>query len=175
MKYILIGLLISSTSFVSGQTMRLTDQTTKVYFDTRHLLGRLEGTFKGVTGAALLDTADLSTAYLNFSFAAGTVIQNDYQLGPNLLRKGCLDVAAFPEISLQSSVITRLDTGKYQFQGLLTVKGITKPITFPFTAKPNWGGYDFAFRFPIRKKDFNLHCSVRKKFMITVAGYGKKI
>lgn len=175
MKILLFATILFLSIAATGQTMEMTDETTDVTFATRHF-GELIGTFKGVKGTASLDTNNLSAAFLKLAFATSTALHNDNLTGPNLAKAGCFNPSQFPQIELSSTSVTKLPAAnRYQFTGTLTVKGITKDITFPFTATPNIGGYDFNFTFPIVKKAFKLHCAVSRQFKITVKGYGKKI
>ena len=176
MKYIFFTILLFSAVGVNGQTMVMNDETTDVTFTTGHLAGRLEGTFKGTKGNIRLDSNNLANSSLQFSFASSTLLQNDYLIGPNLVRASCFNAAQFPTIELKSTSVTRLPAAKqYQFNGTLTVKGISKEIAFPFRATPNVGGYDLQFTFPIKKKYYNLTCPTTRQFKISVRGYAKKI
>lgn len=175
MRSIFFAMILFASVNSKGQTMMMNDETTDIRFVTHHVAGQLEGTFKGVKGSAVLDTNNLPASYLKLAFATTTLEQNDNLAGPNLVRRSCFDPSQYPQIELSSTSITKLaGNNRYQFSGNLEVKGITRPITFPFTAKPNVGGYDYSFTFPLLKKAFHLHCAVRKKFMITVRAYGKK-
>ncbi len=159
-----------------AQNMVMTDETTDVTFVARHLVSNLEGAFKGVNGSAFLDSNNLAASFLKLAFATSTIIKEDYTLSPNLMKVQCFNPSQFPQIELSSTAITKLaPPNRYQFTGTLNVKGISKDITFPFTATVNVGGYDFRFTFPIIKKDFKLQCAVKKKFTITVRGYGKRM
>jgi polyisoprenoid-binding protein YceI len=46
--------------------------------------------------------------------------------------------------------------GCYQFSGALTIKGKSKPISFPFTATPSADGYLFKGSFKMNRRDFNI-------------------
>jgi len=176
MKNIFLTILLFAAVAVNGQTMVMNDETTDITFTTGHLFGKLEGTFKGAKGSVSLDSNNLAGSSLQFSFASSTLLQNDYLVGPNLLRASCFNAGQFPAIELTSTSVTKLPAAKqYQFKGTLTVKGISKEIAFPFTATPNVGGYDLNFTFPIRKKHYNLTCPTTRQFKISVRGYAKKM
>lgn len=176
MKIFLFAAILFASVNVKAQTMQMTDETTDITFVTRHNVGQLEGSFKGVKGTASLDSNNLSASFLKLAFATSTAIHNDNLTGPDLSKVSCFNPSQYPLIELSSTAITKLPgVNQYQFTGTLKVKGITKNITFPFTATPNVGGYDFLFTFPLVKKAFKLHCSIKKQFKITVRGYGKKM
>lgn len=159
-----------------AQLLKMDDETTDVTFETTYLLSRLEGTIKGVKGTAELDTTKMENAFLRFSFSPATIIHNENYLGPDLNKECCFAAKNNPEVSLVSSSVSRLKgVNKYQFKGALIIKGKSRDITFPFTAFPNIGGYDFHFQFPIYKKTFDLSCAFHKKLIVKVRAYGKRV
>lgn len=173
-KRLLILLLVAVD--VHAQTLIITDQTSDVTFLTKHLAGRLEGSFKGVQGTAQFDTADLTKAYLKLSFATSTLVTNDAMLGPDFTRVRCFDPRHFPLIEVWSDSIIKLGVNKYALKGSLKVKGVTRSIAFPFVAKQNAGGYDFDFTFSFIKKRFGVHCGATtgRRFKIFVRAYAKE-
>jgi len=176
MKILLLvfGLIVSSAT--SAQVLRMNDETSEVKFVTKHLAGRLEGSFKGVQGSAQFNPNDLAHAYFKLLFAVATVQTNDPVVGPNLIQEDCFWPAKFPTIELFSSGIKKLsEPNQYLFNGSLKVKGATRFIAFPMTITPNAGGYDFKFAFAFRKKDFNVKCGTAKDFKIIVSTYGKQM
>lgn len=159
-----------------SQVMYMSDETTDVTFETKHMGATLEGTIKGVKGTALLDTNNMATAYLRFSLAPATFIHNENYVGPNLMKESCFDSKKNPDIELVSSSIIKLKgIGNYQFNGALIVKGKSRDISFCMKATPSIGGYDFLFHFPIVKKNYGLQCSFSKQLCLTVRAYAKAI
>jgi len=171
---IAFGLLVSSV--VSAQLLRMTDETSEVKFVTKHLAGRLEGSFKGVQGSAQFNPSNLPQAYFKFLFVVATVQTNDPVVGPNLIQEDCFWPAKYPTIELFSSGIKKLsEPNQYLFNGSLKVKGVTRFIAFPMTITSNAGGYDFKFAFAFRKKDFHVKCGTAKDFKIIVSTYGNQM
>lgn len=176
MKYFVLLLLALSTLCLRAQTLKMTDETSTIRFETRHLAGRLEGTFKGVQGSSSFNPANLSQSYFKLVFAVATIQSNDPVLGPNFIQESCFYPAKYPNIELFSSSISKLsESNQYLFHGSLKIKGVSRFISFPFTATANAGGYDFRFAFAFRKKDFNVKCGTAKDFKIIVNTYGKQM
>jgi polyisoprenoid-binding protein YceI len=175
MKTLLLPVLLIIATQLNAQTLVMSDETSTVKYETKHLAGLLEGDFKGVKGTATFDAADLAHSNFRFQFDAATVTVNDNYLGPNLIKEECFDPAKYPNIQLASRSITKLsEANKYQFNGNITIKGVRKPVSFPMTATANVGGYDFSFSFSINKKDFNLKCATGKDLKFLIKTYGKK-
>jgi polyisoprenoid-binding protein YceI len=175
MKQLFIPFLLVLSFSVSGQVMQMSDETSDVSFETKRNLGKLEGTVRGINGTAFLDTNNLAASYINLSVSTKTLLHNDRFTGPDFTAEDCFNVKKFPYISLRSASITKLKgENQYQFNGGLIVKTHTAKVSFPFTAVPNIGGYDFLFEFPLVKKDLKIDCGFRKKMMFKVRAYGKK-
>ena len=167
-------LLLTSLSTLA-QEMVFTDETTDVTFTTKRHIGTLDGLVRGVSGTASLDTNNLSAAYINISFATSTLLHNDRYTGPDFTSSDCFDVKKYPAMTLKSTSIAKLKgINKYQLTGGLIVKNHTGKVSFPFTAVPNIGGYDFVFDLPLIKKEFKMKCGFRKKIIFHVRGYGKR-
>jgi polyisoprenoid-binding protein YceI len=177
MKKLLIAFVVLISLKAQSQTLLMTDETSEVGFVTKHLAGRLEGTIRGVQGMSSFNPNDLAKSYFKIAFATTTIISNDNLAGPNLIKAECFDPGKYPSIELSSSSLTKLEgANEYQFKGTLKVKGITKEISFPFTATPNAGGYDFNFAFAFARKAFGLQCGATgKSFKILVKTYGKRV
>ncbi|MDB5192596.1 MAG: hypothetical protein JWQ96_2159 [Segetibacter sp.] len=176
MRKMMIAFLLLTAFGLQAQTLSFTDETTDVKFQTKHLAGQLEGTFRGVKGSAQFDPADLAGSSLKLAFDVTTATTNDHTLGPNLFKEECFYTAKFPTIEFSSSRLTQLANNKYLFEGTIQLKGVSKYLSFPFAAKPNAGGYDFNFSFTVLRKAFDLNCgAMAKDFKIIVRGYGKKV
>ena len=77
----------------------------------------------------------------------------------HLKRSDYFDVEHYPEILLKS--ISFQKTGRSAFLGKfdLTVKGITRIVEIPFTAKKDNGGMLYEVNFKINRLDFKLGAS----------------
>lgn len=168
-------LFISINSF--SQNLVLNDETTTVTFVTKFLIGRLEGTFKGVDGLSNFDTANLANANFKMSFNVKTATTNDNTAGPDLIKKSCFNANQFPLIELMSDSITKgAYNNEYKFSGSLKIKGITQKISFPFKAVDNIGGFDFNLKFSFTRRRYGLKCvGLGRKIRVYVRGYGKRM
>ena len=176
MKSLLIILFTFAAIHLHAQTLEMNDETSTVKLETRHLLGLLTGTYKGVKGTGIFNPSRLSSSFIKFKFDAATVVLNDNDYGPNLTREDCFFPAKYQYIELSSISISKLKgANRYQFKGMLKIKGISKPISFPITAAANVGGYDFAFAFNVNRKDYNLDCGLTSKHLrFNISTYAKR-
>lgn len=175
MKKLIIPFLLFISLSGSAQVLQMSDETTDITFETKRNLGKLEGTVRGINGTAFIDSNNLGASYLNLSLSTKTLLHNDRYTGPDFTDADCFEVKRFPYITLRSTSITKLKgENQYLFTGGLIVKTHTGKVSFPFTAVPNVGGYDFNFAFPLVKKDFKMDCGFHKRMIFKVRAYGKK-
>ena len=74
-----------------------------------------------------------------------------------LKKEEYFDVIKFPNLSFISTKITvGSASGTYIMVGKMTIKGISKEITFPFTAHAQGDGYQFSGSFPLNRRDFGV-------------------
>jgi polyisoprenoid-binding protein YceI len=72
-----------------------------------------------------------------------------------LKKEEYFNVAKYPTINFISTGITG-DQNGYTVSGRLTIKDVTKNISFPFTADTQSDGITFTGNFSINRKDFNV-------------------
>ena len=73
----------------------------------------------------------------------------------HLKKEEYFNAEKYPNISFVSTGI-KPDNNGYTISGSLTIKGISKNISFPFTAVAQNGGMLFTGNFSINRKDFNV-------------------
>lgn len=157
---IFILLTICSVKSVFAQHYTPIDQNSSVQFKVSHQMifkSTVTGTFKGLKGSIAFDIANLTQAMFDISVAAETIDSGIGMRDNHLKEESYFDVKKYPLINIKSKVITKASgVGNYMFTGILTIKGITKNISFPFTARTENGGYRFKGNFTINRLEYNL-------------------
>lgn len=92
----------------------------------------VDGTFSGLTGNVIFNPNDLSNASISGSVPVETIVTGIGFRNWHLQREKYFDEEQYPTISYQSTAITKSGDG-YRMEGNMTMKGITKPLTFNFT------------------------------------------
>jgi len=150
-----LALFITVISF--GQTYTPTDAGSKVYFVIKNFGINTGGTFEGVAGSITFDPANLSSASFNVSVDAKTV-DTDIEGRDNHLRRAeYFDVEKYPKISFKSTKITTTNKDGYLYMfGVITIKNVSKEISFPFTQTSKDGGILFKGDFKLNRRDFGV-------------------
>ncbi|MBX9733184.1 MAG: YceI family protein [Chitinophagaceae bacterium] len=99
---------------------------------------------------------NLAASSLQATVSTAT-INTGIQARDNHLKKSSyFDVANFPTISMASTVIKQQAENIYLFERVLTIKGKSEKIQFPFTVKKIETGNLFEGSFEINRRDFNV-------------------
>lgn len=156
-RFLSIAFLSSFVILVFGQTYIPTDAGSKVKFVIKNFGINTGGTFEGLQGTINYDPANPLTAGFEVSVDANT-IDTDIESRDNHLRKAeYFNVKEYPRLSFKSTRITKTNKADYLYMfGTITIKGVTKDISFPFKVTPKDGGYLFEGDFKLNRRDFNV-------------------
>lgn len=150
---LLFGLLAAEHS---PAQYKVVDQGSEVKFTINNFGFGVDGRFSGMQGSIDFDPQNAATAHFDVRIDAGTV-NTDNSLRDNHLRNdGYFDVKDYPRIRLVSTKVVPKGEGSYVFTGQLTIRNVTKEISFPFTVSPASGGLDLKGSFTINRKDFGV-------------------
>ena len=150
-----IALFCIVTAF--GQNYTPTDAGSKVRFVIKNFGINTGGTFEGLAGSVVFDPANLAGASFNVSVDAKSV-DTDMEARDNHLRKEeYFDVEKYPKLSFRSTKITTTNKEGYLFMfGVITIKNISKEISFPFKQTSKDGGILFEGEFKLNRRDFGV-------------------
>jgi polyisoprenoid-binding protein YceI len=147
--------IVSTTMF--GQAYTPTDNGSKVSFVIKNFGVKTNGVFTGLSGMINFDPANATKGSIDVSLDANSVNTSNKSRDGHLRKDEYFDVAKYPRISFKTSKITATNKAGYWYAfGTLTIKGVAKEISFPFTAKPQTGGYLFTGSFSINRRDFKV-------------------
>ena len=152
----MLGLVTCLSS--ASQVYRPVNDQSSVKFKIKNFgFNNVTGSFKGLQGTVQFDPENLAVSRMDVTVDAKSV-NTGINLRDNHLRKEeYFDVKNHPHIKFVSSRITKsTKAGTLFVYGKLTIKGVTKDISFPFTAKPIDGGYLFNGEFKLNRRDFKV-------------------
>ena len=132
-------------------------------FEVKHMMvSKVRGQFDSYTAdIEAADLSDLTTASFSFKFDVSSINTRNEDRDNHLRAGDFFDVASFPTIDFVSTSITK-DGDDYKVTGDLTIKGVTKPVTFEVEyggkGKNPWGVdvYGFEAETKINREDFDL-------------------
>jgi len=154
-------LLITCSVFyainIFAQGFSVTDSGSAIEFKIKNFGITVDGSFKGLKGNIIFDTKNTATAIFNLSVDAATVNTGINSRDNHLRKEDYFDVTKFPVISFGSVRVTSTGKeGQFNVNGNITIKGVTKQISFPFTVTPSTSGYIFEGTFSLNRRDFGV-------------------
>jgi len=93
----------------------------------------VNGKFPAWTGTIVLDPAAPATSRIDIRIDTRAVTANNRDVDSLLKGSNFLDVQKFPEARFVSTTIVARGDGRYEAQGKLTIRDVTRDATLPFT------------------------------------------
>ena len=103
----------------------------RIGFVARHaMVTKVRGSFNEFAGRGHLDTDDPSRSHLELTIKAASIDTRNADRDAHLRNNDFLDVERYPEIRFVSTAIEAVDASTYRVTGDLTIKDITRQVTF---------------------------------------------
>jgi polyisoprenoid-binding protein YceI len=119
-----------SSSGQSG-TWTIDKPHTSVKFSVAHLvISDVDGNFKSYDGSMESSKPDFSDAKITFTADVNSINTDNDMRDGHLKSDDFLNAAKFPQIKFVSTSFTPLGDNKYKLLGNLTIRDVTKPVTF---------------------------------------------
>jgi polyisoprenoid-binding protein YceI len=118
-------------SFAQATTWQIDPAHANAQFTVRHLgISNVSGQFNKLSGTVVLDEKDVTKSSVTATVDASSVDTRNENRDNDLKSDGFFDVAKFPTWTFTSTKITSNGPGKLTMVGNLTIKGVTKEVTF---------------------------------------------
>lgn len=145
------GSLTAQTSYTP------VDAESKVHFVIRNFGIKTGGDFSGLKGTIKFDPVNFGSSSFDVTVDAATVDTDNSSRDGHLRRSDYFDAEKYKTIQFKSKKVTRSSVaGRFYVFGDLTIKGVTKPVEFGFSATAKNGGYLFDGEFEINRRDFGV-------------------
>ncbi|MFJ5770672.1 YceI family protein [Psychrobacillus sp. NPDC093180] len=132
-------------------------------FSVKHMMvSKVKGSFTNFTADLEGNAEDLTGATISFDIDVKSITTNNEDRDNHLRGADFFDTESFPNIKFVATDIKKADDGEYDVTGDMTIKGVTKPVTFEveYGGKGTnpWGQEVVAFsaETKINRKDFDL-------------------
>ena len=154
---------INSSARPYAPTRWVIDRThSNVKFTVTHLvISEVEGYFKIFDGSMETNKPDFSDAKISFSVDISSINTDNDNRDKHLKSDDFFNAEKFPQMKFESTSFTPLGNNKYKLAGNLTIRDITKPVTFDVTygGTANMMGTvkaGFRAKTTINRFDYNL-------------------
>lgn len=150
-------LLFSFIGLYAQKTLTPIDEGSKIHFVIKNLGINTGGDLTGLKGTIKIDVRNPAASAVNVTVDVKTIDTDNDRRDNHLRTADFFDVEKYPVISIKSTGIETTSTpGSYIFKGTLTIKNITKPISFPFTAVNSAAGFLFNGAFELNRLDYGI-------------------
>jgi polyisoprenoid-binding protein YceI len=165
-------------NFLSAQTLAPVDKASEVKFRIKNLGFNTTGSFSGLAGVITFNPNNPDGCRFDVHIDAKTVNTGNDMRDKHLRDEDYFDVKNHPQIRFVSIKVTNTKkNGTLFVSGKLTMKGVTKEISFPFTATATQDGYLFNGEFSINRRDFKVGggSTVSDKLTVLLKVVAKKV
>jgi polyisoprenoid-binding protein YceI len=132
-------------------------------FAIRHLeINWVEGRFKDFSGVIHYDDKDVTKSSVEFTAKIESIDTGVAPRDKHLRTADFFDAEKYPEMTFKSTSVERKGKNGYVLNGDLTLKGVTKPVSLPFTIagaiKDGGGNTRFGIdaQTKINRRDFGI-------------------
>jgi polyisoprenoid-binding protein YceI len=157
------SVLIALAGSASGATEQFVfDKAhTKVGFQIRHWLTKVEGQFRDYEGKIAIDRANPANSSVDVTIQAASIDTGQENRDKHLRSADFFDVEKFPTITFKSTKVVPNGKDRYEVTGEFTMHGVTKTIVVPVrnTGFLNLGKVEkagFEVAFPLYRKEFGI-------------------
>ncbi|QEE51202.1 YceI family protein [Flavobacterium alkalisoli] len=135
-----------------------------IQFKIRHLvIANISGYFRAFSGTMYAGKDDFTDAEFKLTVDVYSVDTNNVERDEHLKSADFFNADYYPEMEFVSQSFNHIDGDRYDLTGNITIKGITRPITFKVLfggeAKDGFGnmraGFDITGE--VNRNDFDIH------------------
>ncbi|MFP5041465.1 YceI family protein [Parasediminibacterium sp. JCM 36343] len=169
------SLLIAS--FAIAQSYTPADNGSSVKFVIKNLGFNVDGSFTGLRGSINYVPDNPTVSTFNVSVDANSVNTGNGKRDTHLKKDEYFDAAKYSTLHFISYKITKSASGELAVTGIITIKGVSKEINFPFTVTQQEGGIVLKGSFKLNRRDFNVGGSsmvLSDNLVVDLVIFGKK-
>lgn len=140
-----------------AQNYKVNDSRSKIGFVIKNIGLNVNGVFTGLKGNIVFDAKNLLVSELDLSINSNSINTDNQTWDKHLRKDEYFDVEKYPLITFKSTKIelaTRLN--RYNVEGNLTIKGISKTIKFELIASEKDNILDLKCVFEINRRNFKV-------------------
>jgi polyisoprenoid-binding protein YceI len=153
----------TQTAVAAATAWNVDSSHSHVEFAVRHLMiATVKGRFGEVSGTLHGDEDDLANASIELTIPVSSIDTREAQRDAHLRSADFFEAETYPAIHFRSTRISKAGENRFQVEGHLTIRDVTKPITLTVEAggraRDPWGGERVAYSTStkINRKDFGL-------------------
>jgi polyisoprenoid-binding protein YceI len=140
--------------FVKSQTLKPDAGASQIQFTIANFGLDVEGTFSGIAGSILFSGQDPEAALFDLQIPSNSIETGITLRDKHLKNETYFNCEKYPLIRFVSTQVRQAKDGWFEVSGLLTIKGISKPVAFPFQVSQVKERIRLTGKFTINRRDF---------------------
>lgn len=116
----------------------------------------VDGSFTGLTADIKFDSRDITSCFIEAGIDVNTINTGITMRNNHLKEEEYFNATKYPRIILQSVSFTKENDGTFKGLFKLTMKGITKTVSIPFSYTETGNEATFKGSFSINRRDYNV-------------------
>ncbi len=126
--------LLASPLFAQASAWQIDPAHSAAQFAVKHMMvSTVRGQFDKLSGTVDWDGKNFGTASVDIVIAAASIDTREPKRDDHLRSADFFDVTKYPTLTFKSSRIEPAGEGKLRMTGDLTMRGVTRPVTFEVT------------------------------------------
>ena len=131
---LLLSLPMVSNVYAAAETYHFDPSHTNLTWQANHFgFSNPSGKFTDVTGTLVLDEAALEKSKVNVVIKPASILTGLEKFDTHLKSKDFFDAEVFPSAEFVSSKVTKTGENTAKVDGMLTLHGVSKPVTLDVT------------------------------------------
>jgi polyisoprenoid-binding protein YceI len=155
--------MTTTATATATTTWKLDPAHSSAEFKVKHMMiSNVKGSFSGLAGVLTEHTVDSTLSSVQASVPVATITTGDPQRDAHLKSADFFDAEKYPTLNFSSTKVVHKGDA-YEVTGDLTIRGVTKPVTFAVDGpsapgKDPWGNtrIGLSATTKINRKDFGL-------------------
>ncbi|HXQ26190.1 MAG TPA: YceI family protein [Candidatus Acidoferrales bacterium] len=129
-----VAAVLAMPALAATSTWNIDPYHANAQFLVRHLgISTIQGDFTKISGTVTLDDQDITKSSVSATIDVTSIDTRVSRRDDDLKSEGFFDAAKFPTMTFQSTKIVKTGDNTLKMTGNLTIKGVTKEVTFDVT------------------------------------------
>jgi polyisoprenoid-binding protein YceI len=157
--------MATSATSAATTTWKIDPAHSVAEFKVKHMMiSHVKGQMSGLSGVLTEHATDSSLSSVEAAIPVSTVTSGDASRDEHLKGAEFFDGEKYPTLNFKSTSVTKKGEGEYEVAGDLTIRGVSKPVTFAVEGpsapgKDPWGNMRIGLSATtkINRKDYGLN------------------
>lgn len=161
-----LSALVMLTLAAQAEPWMVDHAHSEIGFQVRHMMvSKVHGAFQEYEGTVDFDGQDVTKGSVEFTIQAASIDTDNENRNGHLKSPDFFDVEKYPTITFKSTKIVKGEEDKFQIVGNLTIKDVTKQVTFDcvmngmFTDAKGMSRAGFSAETTINRQDYHVNWS----------------